>query len=92
MGSPNREPQPGNPERISLLKFESSGFSDDGTVLITATFRYDPWCCNESHEVVDGINALSRAIEQSYESEQSERLARLEDEYRGILNSDQDSV
>lgn len=92
MGSENREPRPGNPERISLLKFEAAGFSDDGTVLITATFRYEPWCCNGSHEIVDGVNALSKAIEQSYESEMSARLKRLEDEYKGIFDDEQDSI
>lgn len=88
MGSENREPRPGNPERVSLLKFESAGFSDDGTVLITATFRYEPWCCNGGHEIVDGVNAVSSAIEQSYESEKSARLGRLNDEYKGILDGE----
>jgi hypothetical protein len=88
MSSPNKEPPPESPERISLLKFESAGFSDDGTVLITATFRYDTWCCSDSHEIVAGVNALSKAIEQSYESEQAARLARLEDEYRWMGSDD----
>lgn len=84
MGSPNREPRPGNPERISLLKFESAGYSTSGEVLITATFRYDAWCCNGSHEIVDGINALATAIEQSVEHEHRERMNRLEEEYRDL--------
>lgn len=88
MGSPNREPRPGNPERITLLKYESAGFNEEGSLLITATFRYEPWCCNDAHEIVDGVNALAKAIEQSQDSEREARLERLKDEYKEFLDED----
>lgn len=72
MGSEYREPRPKSPERLELINFQSAGFDENGSLRIVAEFRYEPWCCNGSHEISDAVVTLEKVISEA--SEKAEEI------------------
>jgi hypothetical protein len=73
-------PKPKSPERLDLVRVESAGYNDDGSLEVTVTYRYDPWCCNGFHEVADGVQAIHDMMEKSADRAYKKRINRINKE------------
>lgn len=91
MGSPHREPRPKSPERIRLRSIDSAGFEDGDAVTVQATFTYYTWCCSDSHEIVDAVAALEKAIQDSHDRAERKRLKKAQAEHNEILKEFRES-
>lgn len=87
LGSPYREPRPQSPERLQLINFQSVGFDEDGVLRMVAEFRYEPWCCNGSHEIADAVVTLEKTISDASETAERIRDELAIEEYRKDLGS-----
>lgn len=90
MGSPYREPRPRSPERIRLKSIDSVSFEEhdgyvDDAVTIQATFTYYTWCCGDSHEIVDAVAALEKAIQDAHDRAERKRLKKAQAEHDELL-------
>jgi len=90
MGSPYREPRPKSPERIRLKSIDSVKFEEhdgyvDDSVTIQATFTYYTWCCSDSHEIVDAVAALEKAIQESHDRAERKRRKKAQAEHNELL-------
>lgn len=90
MGSRYREPRPRSPERIRLRSIDSARFEEhdgyvDDSVTIQATFTYYTWCCHDSHEIVDAVAALERAIQDAHDRSEKKRLKKSQEEHAEVL-------
>lgn len=77
------DPKPRSAERLDLVRVDSADFAD-GSVEVTVTFRYDPWCCNGFHEVADGVQAVHQMVEKAVERAHKKRTDKINAEYREI--------
>lgn len=90
MGSRYREPRPKSPERIKLDSIDSALFEEhDGyvrdAVTVKATFTYYTWCCGESHEIVDAVAALEKAIQDAHDRAERKRRKKAQAEHDELL-------
>ena len=91
MGSPYREPRPRSPERIRLRSIDSAGFEDGDVVTVQATFTYYTWCCSDSHEIVDAVAALEKAIQDAHDRAERKRRKKAQAEHDEILKEFRES-
>ena len=96
MGSPYREPRPKSPERIRLKSIDSVKFEEhdgyvDDSVTIQATFTYYTWCCHDSHEICDAVEALHLAIQDSADRAEKKRQKKLSAEHEELLKEIRES-
>jgi len=84
MGSQYREPRPKSPERLHLRKIDFAGVVD-GVPMVQATFAYDPWCCEDTHEVMDAIATLNSVVEKASEKAYRKRMDGARKEHEEIL-------
>lgn len=85
------EPRIKSPERLDLVKVNSAGYTENGSIEVTVTYRYESWCCNGFHEVADAVQAVHQMMESSTERAYKKRVRKLEEDYkslRGELDKD----
>lgn len=90
MGSRYREPRPKSPERLRIKSIDSARFDshdgyEDDAVTIQATLTYYTWCCHNSHEIVDAIAALEKAIQSAVLRAEKKRSKKAQEEHRELL-------
>lgn len=85
MGSPYREPKPQSPERLHLINFKEVGFDGDGALRVVAEFRYEPWCCNGSHEISDAVVTLEKVVSEAAKAAEDIRSSLALEEFRKDL-------
>ena len=91
MGSQYREPRPKSPERIRFRSIDSASFEDGDAVTIQATFTYYTWCCSDSHEIVDAVAALEKAIQDSHDRAERKRRKKAQAEHDELLKEFRES-
>lgn len=85
MGSPYREPRPRSPERLKLRSIDSARLEESDVVTVQATFTYYTWCCGDSHEIVDAVAVLEKAIQDAHDRAENKRLKKLQTEHDELL-------
>ena len=78
-----RDPKPRSPERLDLLRVDSAGYVD-GSIEVTVTYRYEPWCCNGFHEVADGVQAVHQMVDKAIARAYKKRTDKINAEYQEI--------
>ena len=96
MGSQYREPRPKSPERIRLKSIDSVCFEErdgyvDDAVTVQATFTYYTWCCHNSHEMCDAVEALHKAIEEAASRAERKRSKKARAEHDELLKEIRES-
>jgi len=74
------EPKPRSPERLTMLNDITGKYDPDRGLIVTASFRYDEWCCGEAHEVVDAIAAVYEVYDKAWGDAHVERIDRINEE------------
>lgn len=88
MGSKYREPRPRSPEKLQLKSIDSARFEEEysgDVVTVQATFHYYTWCCNDTHEIVDAIRTLEKAIQDASLRAERKRTKKAQAEHRELL-------
>lgn len=80
MGSEWDEAKSVSPERLTILRITDVGDTEEG-ITLSVTFRYEPWCCNGSHELVNAVQSIENAISESTQASYDFRMAKLAEEY-----------
>lgn len=80
------EPKPRSAERLHLKSIDYAGIRPgEGVVTVTASFTYEPWCCDGSHEIIDGAKTLRNAVELAIDAAYKKRMAKLQAEHEELV-------
>lgn len=81
-------PKPRSPERLTMMRDIVARWDEDRGLLVTATFRYDEWCCGEAHETVDAIATVYDIYDRAQYRAAKKRYMKRKREFDEILEAE----
>lgn len=79
------EPKPRSPLRLTMLRDIAGKYDPEQGLVVTASFRYDEWCCGEAHEVVDAVATVYEMFEAAQERAEKKRIKKNKRKFNKIL-------